>query len=133
MISSYWLDKVMTEMFVNFNGSFYIGLSSSMPDQSGNGIVEPSGFGYSRMRVASFSLSNSGIVSNSTSITFPSSTGTWFPSDRRAAYWCLFDGSGSSAKLVAAGALDTPRTIEAGSVVTVPENALSIVLLSNNA
>lgn len=132
MISTYCLNHVMNEAFVQSGSSFYIGLSSSAPTSSGTNYSEPTGNGYARVKVENFSLVSDGVVTNRDTFAFPLTTGTWFSTDARAAYWCLFDGSGSNAHLLASGALNTPRTIEEGVVITVPAGALNISLTEHS-
>lgn len=129
MISKYCLNHVMNAAFVQNGGSFYIGLSSSAPTSSGTNYSEPSGNGYARVKVENFTMLSDGVVTNRDTLAFPLTTGTWFSADARAAYWCLFDGSGSNANMLASGSLNTPRTIEEGVVITVPAGALNISLV----
>lgn len=128
MISTFCLNHVMNEAFVTSTASFFVGLSSVSPLSDGTGASEPSGNGYSRAKVAAFQLAGDGIISNRDTISFPITTGQWFSSDKPAAYWCLFDGSGSGANLLASGSLSTPRTIDTDAIVTIPVGALSFSL-----
>ena len=129
MISTYCLNYVMNQAFIHNSSSFYIGLSSSNPMKDGTNCNEPSGNGYARVNVTGFTLVSDGVISNRDTLSFPITTGTWFPSNNKAAYWCLFDGASAGARLISSGALSTPRTIESDVVVTIPSGALRISLV----
>lgn len=133
MVNTSWINQMMKTAFTDSTSSFYLGLSSSKPTASGGGYTEPTGGSYARVNVGAFSSPSSGTVRNVNTLVFPTSTAAWFPSDRKAAYWCIFAGQTSGAQLVASGALDTPRTIDAGAVVTIPANAISITLANDDA
>lgn len=132
MISTFCLNHVMNEAFVTSTASFFVGLSSSAPLSDGTGILEPTGNGYSRVKVEAFQFTGDGVIANRDTLAFPITTGQWFPADRQAAYWCLFDGTGSGANLIASGLLSTPRTIDADVIVTIPAGALSFSLTEYN-
>lgn len=127
MNSTYWLNKVMSTMYTNGSGSFYIGLSSTKPSKDGNGVTEPSGNNYARVKIASFTEPNNGVVKNATSLYFPKSTGVWFDSPP-AAYWVLFDGSGSSAHVLSCGDFYEPKSIKNNTLVSIASGELSITL-----
>lgn len=127
MNSTYWLNKVMSTMYTNGSDSFYIGLSSTKPAKDGSGVTEPTGNNYARVQIAAFTAPNNGVVKNSAALEFPRSTGVWFNSPK-AAYWILFDGSGSSAHVLSCGELDEPKSIESNTIVTIAAETLSITL-----
>ena len=87
MTTTYWLNSIMDTMYKDNSGSFYIGLSSTLPTASGTNITEPSGNAYQRVRIGTLSAAANGVVKNSNDIQFPKSTGTWFGSSNKAKYW----------------------------------------------
>ena len=130
MNTTYWLNTIMENMYTNNESGFWIGLSSTRPDSDGSNVIEPSGNGYSRIEVGGFTTPDGGIVKNISAINFPISTGDWFPSNSKAAYWLLFDGSGSDANLLSWGNLDEPKTVESNTIVSIAENTLSVTLMN---
>jgi len=80
-ISTYLANSILRHVFkvedytppVNI----YAGLSTSNPGDTGAGLVEPSGNGYSRIVHNAWSAAINGVTVNSGSITFPSLTGSW--------------------------------------------------------
>lgn len=68
-----------------FGSTVYLGLSSTPLNEDGSGITEPSGNGYTRVLVGSYSQSYTqkftaaanGAVTNAEDIYFPESTGGW--------------------------------------------------------
>ncbi len=128
MNTTYWINKVMNTMYTSSSTNFYIGLSSTLPTVSGSNLSEPSGGSYARVLVSSWTTPSSGKISNTNAITFTESTATWFSSDSPAAYWVLFDGSGSSANILSAGSLDEAKTVETNTTVSIAAGAISITL-----
>lgn len=128
MNSTYWLNTIMDTMYTNNTGEFYVGLSSTLPNKDGSGVSEPSGGNYSRAKVSGFTAPSNGKVSNSGTLKFPCSTGAWFDSTAKAAYWVLFDGSGSNAHVLSGGNLSKAKSIEDNVSITIAANELSISL-----
>lgn len=126
MISTYCLDRVLD---IALNGmTIYAGLSSTPADKYGTGYSEPISNNYSRPRVDGFTPSEDGKSYNAEPIRFPISTGVWFSESQKAAYWLLFDGQGEDASLLACGHLSTPKDIDAGVAVSIPEQSLGFAL-----
>lgn len=126
MNTNYWLNSIMSNMYVN--GNLYLGLSSTMPAKNGTGATEPSGGGYARVKVSGLTTPNNGVVYNGADIVFPKSTSSWFSGSSKVAYWVLYDGNGSSAHVLSAGALDEAKTIESNTVITIPTNSISFTI-----
>jgi len=61
--------------------TYYIGLSTSVPNETGGNITEPSGGAYARVAVAnnktSFGNASAGALTNLISISFAESTASW--------------------------------------------------------
>lgn len=128
MNSTHWLNTIMSTMYTNGTNGFYIGLSSTLPNAAGSGVHEPSGFNYARVQITAFTEPVNGMVKNVSELQFPRSTGVWFDSDAKAAYWVLFDGAGTNAHVLSSGALDEAKTVESNTMITIAPETLSITL-----
>lgn len=127
MNTQYWVNRMMKMVFGG-SGEFYLGLSSTSPSSDGTGITEPSSGGYARARIDKFTEPANGEVKNAGMILFPQSTGEWFTSANKATHWVLFDGDGSSANVLAGGALSEPIIVSIDTTVKIPAESLSITL-----
>lgn len=132
MNTTYWRNKMMNDVYGSASNTFYIGLSSTAPNDNGGNVTEPVGNGYARAQITSFSQANNGAVRNATNITFPISTGTWFPADGLATHWVIFDGATSSAHVLSSGTLEVPIGIWKNTVVTIAAQKVIITLLDDN-
>lgn len=132
MNTQFWVNKIMDTMYTsNAQDEFWIGLSNTMPSSvDGSGVSEPStdGTGYARQKITTFSPPDAGVVKNTEAIVFPMSLTTWFPSEKKASYWVLFDGDTSAAHVISAGALNEQKTIESDTQITIAAESLSIAL-----
>ena len=117
MNSTYWLNKIMNTMYNDASAEFWLGLSSTKPAADGTGV-----------KITAFTQADGGSVRNPEAIEFPRSTGVWFESTAKAAYWVLFDGNTAEANLLSCGELDEPKTIESNTAITVAAETLSITL-----
>lgn len=127
MNTTYWINTIMSAAFGG-GTTFYVGLSSTTPNANGGGVTEPSGGGYARVRVIRFTTPANGVVKNAGDILFPQSSNEWFPATKQATNWVLFDGSGSSANVLASGALTSPLTVSIDVTVKIPKETLCITL-----
>ena len=119
----------MDDMYQASSGNlFYIGLSSSTPTAAGGNVTEPSGNGYARVQISAFTQADDGSIENANDIVFPVSTGTWFPADRLATHWVMFDGSGANAHLLSSGTLEEPIGIWKNTTVTIASGKVVITL-----
>ena len=119
----------MSDTFINTQNVFYIGLSSTAPNSSGEGVTEPgAGVGYARAQITSFSSPADGVVRNGNTLAFPLSTGSGFINGDMASYWVMFDGAGSNAKVLAWGPLTNAREIDSGAQVAIGSGAIRITL-----
>lgn len=132
MNSTYWLNKIMDTMYTSAESEFWVGLSSTMPNQAGTGVSEPTGGNYARVQVTEFTEPVNGTIKNVSALEFNRSTAVWFESDNKARYWVLFDGSTSDAKLLSSGELDEAKTIESNTSITIAAETLSITLTDYN-
>ena len=69
-----------------------------------------------------------GRISNKETITFPSSTADWFTGANKASHYVIFDGSGSSANVLGAGAFYAPMEIGENQTIIIAAGLLSISL-----
>lgn len=109
--------------------SYYIGLSSTAPNLSGGNVTEPSATGtaYQRVQLSTLSTPSGGVISNSGAITFPESTGVWFPSTAPATHYVIFDAA-TGGNLLMYNALTSPRIIETSTVAVIREGSLTLQL-----
>lgn len=129
MNSTYWINKVMSTMYPSSGATgFYLGLSSTKPTAAGGNVTEPSGNNYSRVQVTAFTTPANGVIKNKNAISFPQSSGIWFPPTAKASYWVLFDGTGASAHVLSSGAINEPLTVWGNAVITIAAQAISITL-----
>lgn len=134
MNTTYWRNKIMDDMFQAASGNtFYIGLSSSTPTAAGGNVTEPTANGYARVRVSAFTAADDGSIHNAADIVFPESTGTWFPADRLATHWVMFDGAGANAHLLSSGTLEEPIGIWKNTIVTIASGKVIITLTDQTA
>ena len=134
MNTTYWRNKVLDSVYQASSGnSFYIGLSSSAPTDAGGNVAEPSGNGYARVKISAFSTAANSTIHNTADIVFPTSTGTWFPADRLATHWVMFDGSGSGAHVLSSGTLEEPIGIWKNTTVTIAAGKVIVNLADSQA
>ncbi len=129
MNTTYWINKIMSDTFIDTQNNFYVGLPSTAPDATGAGATEPgAGVGYTRVQITSFSSPADGVVRNQNTLSFPVSTGAWFDNGARASYWVMFDGTRSNAHVLAWGPLTNPKEIGAEAQVAIGPGAICITL-----
>lgn len=131
MNSPYWLNKIVEDIYHNQDNEFYIGLSSDVTISGANiAISEPSSdTGYERIQITDFTHAVNATISNTNDIVFPESVGPWWAGQKKAAYWVLFDGPGSSAHILSFGRLDTPHYVERNTVLMIPSGLLAVTLM----
>lgn len=129
MNTTYWRNTVLDSVYQSASGNtFYIGLSSTTPTDAGGNVTEPSGNAYARVQISGFSIAANGSTQNTASITFPTSTGTWFPLNAPATHWVMFDGAGNGAHLLSSGTLEEPISILKNTTVTIASGKVVITL-----
>ncbi|UCC98686.1 MAG: hypothetical protein JSW66_02080 [Phycisphaerales bacterium] len=109
--SDYWENKVLDHIFGNDSytpPTIFVALSTAEPLDDASGVAEPSGNGYARVETGAsdWSVSSGGSVSNATSITFPTASGSW----GTITHFGLFD-SVTGGNMLAYGALNQPKAI----------------------
>lgn len=128
MISDFWKNRMMAVSFFIGTSDFYLGLSSTDPDENGVVPNEPTGGGYARVKVDSFSTPSDGEIHNASALNFPISSGTWFEAAVPCICWCLFDGATPESNLLASGRLSMPLAVRENMTVHVPANSISLAL-----
>ena len=107
--------------------TYYIGLSTSNPGESGSMAGEPSGGSYVRVAVTNnttnFPNAVDGSKANGVQITFPEATGTW----GNITHFFLADAA-TDGNIVAYGTLLAAKSIESGDVMYFEAGDLVITL-----
>lgn len=102
--------------------SLYVGLSTADPEDNASGLAEPSGNGYARVEVTTWSRSgNEG--DNDSDISFSQATGSW----GTITYGCLFDAS-TGGNLLLSFALDSSQAVVSGQTIKFSAGDFNITL-----
>lgn len=105
---------------------YYIGLSSTSPSMDGTGVTEPSSSGaYARVELSGLSEPASGVVTNSAEIAFDESTASW----GTVTHFVIYDAK-TGGNLLMYGPLSSNRTVEAGTLMVVRPNSLSLSVIN---
>lgn len=127
MVTTYFLNCIAGNLFhtktaPSIPAQYYLGLSTTAPFVDGTNVTEPSsGAGYARVPVTSLSEPADGTISNPYPITFEESTGNWGV----VTHFVIYDQE-SGGNLLMYDALNTPKTVEAASIMTFRANSLSL-------
>lgn len=127
MNTTYFLNQVAGNLFKTkttpaLPSAFYIGLSSTAPNIDGTNVGEPnSSAGYARVELTSLGEPNDGVVTNELAINFNESTASW----GTITHFVIYDAE-TGGNLLMYGALSTPRSVEAATIMTIKENYLSL-------
>ena len=107
--------------------NLYFGLSTTTITEAGTNITEPSGNGYTRLSITNnatnFPVTSTGTKTNGTTLTFPTSTGTWgtiidfFVSD-----------ASTSGNIICYGTLSTAKNVTSGDILSFGVGNLTITL-----
>lgn len=113
-----------------FPAKYYLGLSSTEPNESGANVKEPetSGTGYTRVALESLSAPENGMVKNTSDITFPRAVTDWFPAGTPATHYVIYDAA-TGGNLAIYGALGKPRTVESDTYLSFPTGELVITVV----
>lgn len=133
MTTNYFKNMIAGNIFnvgsqPDFPTQFYLGLSSTAPNESGTGATEPSasGSGYARVQLTDLTGPTNGVVTTTENITFPKALTDWFPASSPAIVYTIWDGAGSGAHLLASVDLDQSRIVQANTYLTFPAGEISI-------
>lgn len=127
MNTTYFLNQVAGNLFKTkttpaLPSAFYIGLSSTAPNIDGTNVGEPnSSAGYARVELTSLGEPDNGVVTNELAINFNESTASW----GTITHFVIYDAE-TGGNLLMYGALSTPRSVEAATIMTIKENYLSL-------
>jgi len=126
--ADYWEDEILDHIFnkgAYTAPTIYVGLSTADPTDTGGGLAEPSGNGYTRVTTAAgdWTVSSGGAISNANALTFPQATGSW----GTVSHFALFDAS-SGGNMLAHGSLGTPQAIVAGNTPEFAVGDLDVTL-----
>ncbi len=110
-------------MLTNLFSSAYIGLSTTTPNVDGTGYTEPSGGGYARVAASTGSFNaTDGAVTNRNYLYFPEAVADW----GTITHICVFDGTGTSARLRYFGALTEAKAVSIHSVPLFRPSSINI-------
>ena len=106
--------------------SYYLGLSSTEPTESGTNVTEPgSGTGYERVLLTNLGAPSDGEVSNSSSIDFDESTAAW----GTMTHFVIYDAQ-TGGNLLIYGELSADRSVEADTIMTIKTGSLKISVVN---
>jgi hypothetical protein len=105
--------------------AIYVGLSASDPTDSGTGLSEPSGNGYTRVETAApdWNVAAGGLLDNANVITLGPATADW----GTLTHFALFDAV-SGGHVLVHGALAHPKTIQSGDMARFASGELDVTL-----
>lgn len=134
MNTTYFKNLIMGNLFRTATGTalpttYYIGLSSTEPTDTGSNVKEPSttGTGYTRVQLTSLTTPADGVITNSAAISFPESSSDWFPASSPAQYYVIYDTQ-SGGNLLMYNQLTTSRVIETNTIATIKASSLYLQL-----
>lgn len=100
----------------------WIGLSTTAPNVNGTNVTEPAAStGYARVKLDMMSEPSVGVVTNQSSIDFNESTASW----GTVTHFVIFDAQ-NSGNLLQYGALSTPRSVEAATIMSIKSGYLNL-------
>lgn len=106
--------------------TYYVGLSTTVPTNTGTNVTEPAGNGYARVAVTNnttnWPAAASRAKSNGTQITFPTATGTGWGT---VTHFVIYD-AGTGGNFRAWGSLNTSQAIGGNSMASFAAGALVI-------
>jgi hypothetical protein len=126
--SDYWENEILDHVFGKGDytpPTIYVGLSSTDPGDSGDGLNEPNGNGYARVQTteSDWNVAASGLLDNANTILFSTATGDW----GTLTHFALFD-SAFGGHLLAYGALSQPKAFGSGDTARFAGGELDVTL-----
>jgi hypothetical protein len=105
--------------------TYYVGLSTTAPTNTGTNVTEPSGGAYARVAVTNdttnFPAASGRAKSNGTVVTYPTATADW----GTLTHFVLYDAA-TGGSMRAWGALATPQAVASGATADFPVGSLTI-------
>jgi hypothetical protein len=132
VLTSYLINQILSQQFRTASwtkpSALYIGLISGITNIKAGTVTELSGDGYARVSCAPLdarwsAVDADGAVNNLAAFNFPVATKQW----ARAPYFGFWDAS-TSGHLLLCKTLGTPRTVNAGQILTFEISALTVQL-----
>lgn len=130
MLTTFFKNLVANAVFhadsVSIPGTYYIGLSSTEPNENGENVSEPIGStGYSRVSLNNmFSPAIQGVIQNKAPVSFPTATA----SQGLISYYCIFDNS-VGGNLCVYGALNESKNVGSQDTLSFPAGELEIQVI----
>lgn len=130
MVTTYFLNCIMGNVFGSKTDpqlpqNYYIGLSTTAPSQDGTGATEPADGSYARVSMDSFSIPNSGVITNSAELAFPDSTTDW----GTVTHYVVYDAA-TNGNLLIYNTLEKPRIVQSESQVRFNAGTITFTLES---
>lgn len=108
-----------------YPATFYVGLSTTAPTNTGTNVTEPSTGGYARVSVtnnaSNWPAASSRAKSNGNSVIFPTATNSW----GTITHFVIYDAA-TAGVMVAWGELTLPIEVVTGATVTFAPDTLTI-------
>lgn len=107
--------------------TFYLGLSTTTPNEDGTGVTEPKAASYVRLGVAAnttnWTTAASGNIKNAVALRFDEAVQAWSTSTNKITSYVIYDAA-TNGNLLFFGSLATPQEIPENSVMEIPINGL---------
>lgn len=128
MVTPYFLNLIAGNVMHSASVSalpnaYFVALSTTVPDESGDGLTEVSGGGYSRGALQDGSTPENGLVSNLTDVEYPEAASEWGTVKAFAIYDAATGGN-----LLAWDLVEPEQTVVTGNQVRFKPGALKLSL-----
>ena len=128
MTTTYFLNVIAGNVFQTKTSpalptEYYIGVSTTAPNMDGTGVTEPKDSAYARVKVASLTAPENGVVKNAADIPFADATQDW----GTCTHFVMYDAK-TGGNLLMAGKLDRNRIVQADSQLRFLANGLTLTL-----
>ena len=121
-LSDYEANRILDSIFSN---DVYVGLSTGNPGNSGSGLAEPSGNGYTRIKTISsdWNSASGRSKSNKNKITFSTAQGDW----GTIGYFALFDAS-TGGNMIASGTVSPAQSVLSENTIEIDVGNATITI-----
>ncbi len=128
MITTYFLNMMLGNAFhasgvESFPATYYVALSTTVPNSDGSNITEPTGGAYARASFFSMGTPVNGVISIEDDVEFPESTGDWGTIQGFAVY-----DSASGGNVLMYESLTNPQDIVADNQARFRSGSLKVTL-----